>query len=392
MKRIAITGIGAVSSAGENVSHFFEALTKPPELTFKKSSRIDLDIEIIVGEASDNCFTEPSSSLFDNPTSRLALTAATESVLDYQKQTGDQTPNALIVGTSTGGQKVCEDFLFSRLEGRSDNFINYRAQGIMASTARMIASELKIEGRVNTVSTACTSSANAIAMGCSLIETGRAKSVLAGGGDALCATTMSGFNILGLTGINPCTPFAPNRPGMSLGDGAAFLMLESLDQVLDEKRPYYGEVLGYGFSSDAYSMTSPSENGEGAIVAMKSALKMANLKPEDVSFVNAHGTGTLYNDRSEALAIQSLFPNTPTASLKGLTGHTLGGAGALEAIASLYVLQKKRIWENFNSPICGDDCPINLVPKGGIMLNDSPIVISNSFAFGGNNCSLIFGL
>ncbi|MDH5680287.1 MAG: beta-ketoacyl-[acyl-carrier-protein] synthase family protein [Spirochaetota bacterium] len=390
MKAIAITGLGIVSSVASDINAFLRAIRDVRTPNFTKSIRIDLDIDIIVAEAADSCFTEPKNRLFDNPTSRLLLTAARECFNDFL-QSGGQKPDALIVGTSTGGQKVCEDFVFSYMSGQNDISLNYRAQGTMASPTRLIASELEIEGRVNTVSTACTSSANAIALGCSMIDSGRASAVLTGGGDALCATTMSGFHILGLTGHKPCRPFGPNRPGMTLGDGAAFLMLEPLENVLADARPYYAEIMSYGYSSDAFSMTSPSENGEGAYNAMKSALIKAHIEPELVDYINAHGTGTIHNDRSEALAIQHLFGDKKVSSLKGLLGHTLAGAGAIEAVASVLAVREMMAWENFNSYECDKDCPVNLVPEGGFEFKENPLVLSNSFAFGGNNCSLLFG-
>jgi 3-oxoacyl-(acyl-carrier-protein) synthase len=202
---------------------------------------------------------------------------------------------------------------------------------------------------------------------------------------------MAGFHILKLTGAERARPFGQNRPGLSLGEGAAFLILEPKEKVSRENRRYYAELIGYGMTSDAYHMTAPSENGEGAVEVMKRSLEMAKLKPGEIDFINAHGTGTVMNDRTEATAIRSVFgENTPVASVKGLLGHTLGAAGAIEAVASIYSILKQKAFENFNSYQKGEDCDVNLVPRGGKTLKKAPVVLSNSFAFGGNNCTLIF--
>ncbi len=389
--RIAVTGIGVVTCKSNNKQEFLQILQNNSNHSFQPSRRIPLNINISVGEAIDNTFSTPKNLTHDNPTARLCLTSALECIHDHLANNKIHQPNGLIVGTSTGGHKICEDFIFSLLSSNPSIDINYRAQGTMASVTRMIADEINLRGRVSTVSTACTSSSNAIAMGCSWIENNLSNCVLAGGGDALCATTMSGFHVLGLTRKNHCKPFASNRPGMTLSDGSAFLILEPLEQVIRENREYYAEILGYGMSSDAYSMTSPSENGEGAIKAMKKALDKAQLTPNDIHYINAHGTGTLYNDRSEAIAIQTIFNNTPVSSIKGLVGHTLGGSGSIEAVASVLSVSTKQAWENYNNYQPAEDCPIQLVPQGGLSFNHYPNVLSNSFAFGGNNCVLIFG-
>lgn len=393
MKRKAVvTGMGVNSCAGNTVQEFYGFLNHPPKnQLFIQDNPFNLDIEIKYGKADSLAFTLPETGIeFDNPTSQLCLSSATEALNNAFKNGLTKKPDTLIVGTSTGGQKLCEDFVCSHLNHDKIN-LNYTAQGNMASVSRCIARELGLKCRIQTVSTACTSSANAIALGAMFIESNKSNIALVGGGDAICRTTLSGFRILGLTGLNPCKPFGPNRLGMSLGEGSAFLILEEKNRGLNEGRSYLTEVLGYGFSSDAYSMTSPSQNGEGATFAMKNALKKANLDTQEIGFVNAHGTGTEFNDKSEAIAISGLFnENQPVSSLKGLTGHTLGAAGAIEAVASIYTLETKHIFPNFYSYENGEDCPVNLTPEKGLTLENGKAVLSNSFAFGGNNCTLIF--
>jgi 3-oxoacyl-[acyl-carrier-protein] synthase-1 len=245
---------------------------------------------------------------------------------------------------------------------------------------------------VQTVSTACTSSANAIALGALWIRRRRVRSVLVGGGDALCHTTIASFRALELTGPEMCTPFGPDRPGMTLGEGAGFLLLERLDDALGAGREPLAELRGAGISSDAHHMTAPPADGVGAEAAMRRALLDAGAESDGVDHINAHGTGTRLNDAAEATAITRIFGrNAPVMSCKGLLGHTLGGAGGLEAVAAVLAVRERRAFENLGAHRADDDCPVTLVGAGGVELGERPLVLSNSFAFGGNNCALLFG-
>ncbi len=394
MKKVVITGLGVVTSAGKNVEEFFESLTLPKFKNFTNKPRVKLNIDIAVYQAEPECFDiDNIDPEFEHPTGLICIKSARECLQDYVRLGGKSKPDALVLGTSTGGQYKSEEFLFSALDPKTKTKeINFTKQGGIFASTRAVANDLNIEGKMLTVSTACTSSANAITMGASLIERGDHKCVIAGGGDALCSTTMAGFHILKLTGPNRCIPFGNNRPGLTLGDGSAFLMLEDKDEVIKQNRKYYAEILGYGMNSDAYHMTAPSENGKGIIKVIEDSLKKAGLTPQDIDFINAHGTGTQLNDKTEAYAISQIFKDKPIASIKGLVGHMLGGAGSVEAVASVYSILKRRAFENFGNYEAGKDCSnANLVPKGGLELKESPVIMSNSFAFGGNNCSIIFG-
>jgi 3-oxoacyl-(acyl-carrier-protein) synthase len=287
---------------------------------------------------------------------------------------------------------VNERVVFSLLDGAVPEPFSYRRRGCMAAPSRLVARDLDIRGPVQTVSTACTSSANAIAIGAAWIRSGRCRAVLAGGGDALCFTTICSFRALELTGPSICAPFGPDRPGLTLGEGAGFLMLEPLDAVLAAGREPVAELLGFGMSSDAHHMTAPPEDGAGAGLAMERALADAGIDAGRVSHINAHGTGTRLNDAAEAAAISRLFgPRPPVMSCKGLIGHTLGGAGGLEAVASILAVRARRAFENLGAAVPDEGCPVTLAGPGGVPLGEDPVVLSNSFAFGGNNCALAFG-
>jgi 3-oxoacyl-[acyl-carrier-protein] synthase I len=387
--RVAITGIGAVSAAGIGVDAFEQALLKPSRV-FSHNTRHDLDLDVIVGEAREEWFATHDHPDLDSPTGRLCLSAARECE-KHSRENGAGSLDGLSLGTSTGGQSVNERVVFDLLNSRDPGPFNYRRQGCMAAPSRLVARDLGIEGPVRTTSTACTSSANAIALGASWILSGKCRAVLAGGGDALCHTTISSFCALELTGPRMCTPFAADRPGLTLGEGAGFLVLESLEEVLAAGRKPIAELLGVGMSSDAHHMTAPPQDGSGAEAAMRAALWHAGLSPSNIHHVNAHGTGTQLNDSSEAKAIDRLFDHDPPVmSCKGLIGHTLGGAGGLEAVASVLALRKRTAFTNLGADRADPECPVSLVGPGGLRLPDDPVIISNSFAFGGNNCSLIF--
>jgi 3-oxoacyl-[acyl-carrier-protein] synthase-1 len=386
--KTVVTGIGAVSSIGPDAAALLRGLREATP-AFGPTRRYDVGFEITVGEARADCFASHPYNDMDSPTGRLCLQAARECAADAKRR-GSGPPDGLVLGTSTGGQSQNEEAFFSIMDGEPPAVFNYRRTGCMAAPARLVARDLEIEGPVQTVSTACTSSANAIALGAAWIASGRCERVLVGGGDALCYTTLSSFRILELTGPAICRPFGKDRPGLTLGDGAGFLMLESKERVAASGRRALAELLGFGMSSDAHHMTAPPEDGAGAERAIRGALENAGKSPEAVSYVNAHGTGTKLNDAAEASAISRIFGDTPIMSCKGLVGHTLGGASGVEAVASVLSLCHGIAFENTGASEAAEDCPVSLIGPGGTPIPEDAVVVSTSFAFGGNNCVLVF--
>lgn len=385
---IAITGIGAACAAGNDGPSLLRGL-KQPRSYFKPSERHLVGFDVSVAEADPSCFATHAHPTLDSPTGRLCLQAARECVAE-SRLGGGGAPDGLVLGTSTGGQSENERAVFGLLDNQPVRDFSFRLQGCMASPSRLVARDLDIEGPITTISTACTSSANAIALGATWIESGKCQRVLAGGGDALCYTTISSFHILELTGQKTCTPFGVDRPGLTLGDGAGFLMLEPLKRVLAEGRIPLAVLLGFGMSSDAHHMTAPPEDGAGAALALRRALHHAQLKSADIAYVNAHGTGTRLNDAAEARAVSEVLGEVPVMSCKGLIGHTLGGAGGIEAAATVLSIQEGMAFENAGVSEAAEDCPVRLVGKGGLPFDKHKAVISTSFAFGGNNCVLVF--
>jgi 3-oxoacyl-(acyl-carrier-protein) synthase len=256
-----------------------------------------------------------------------------------------------------------------------------------ASVAVYIASAFKMRGVVNTINTACSSSANAIMFGARLIKNGFAKRAVVGGTDSLSKFTINGFNSLGNLSDEKCRPFDNARKGLNLGEAAAFLVLEKEDDA--SQKNVLGFLSGYCNANDAFHPSSLSDEGDGPCLSMNGALRSAGLQPGQIDFINAHGTATENNDLVESRAMQRVFGNVPAfASTKCYTGHTLGAAGAIEAVYSLFSLQQQELFKalHFNDPIA----ETNLRPVLENKKTKLQHVLSNSFGFGGNCSSLIF--
>ncbi len=285
----------------------------------------------------------------------------------------------LILGSSVGGMQECE-VIFNRDKNYKN--INPNRYSMNALTDYLEKKYKFYDTRA--ISTACTSSANALLLAKRLLNVDAYKNILVVGADGICHSTVRGFHALGVQSSKRCKPFDVNRDGMNVAEAVAALLIQS------KKEEKSIELKGVGASSDAYHMTNPNPEGIGAIKAMNNALKDANISSDDIQYINAHGTATLANDRVEALAIEKIFSNrTFVSSTKAITGHTLGAAGAVEAIIACEVIKNKKIppqtnldeQENKNIAILRE-------PKMQEVRN----VLSNSFAFGGNNTSLIFGV
>jgi 3-oxoacyl-[acyl-carrier-protein] synthase-1 len=294
----------------------------------------------------------------------------------------------LISATSIGGMDMTEKHFQSYASNfESQKFINSHHAG--DSTVK-IAEHLGILDYTTTISTACSSAANAIMLGARLIKSGQLDRVIVGGTDALAKFTINGFKTLMILSNTDCNPFDSNRTGLNLGEAAAYLVLESDAIVQQENKPVLAYIAGYANANDAFHQTASSENGEGAFLAMQKALSVANILPENISYLNAHGTATQNNDLSEGVAIKRIFgTNIPDfSSTKAFTGHALAAAGAIEAVYSILALQNNVMFPNLNFK-----CPIpelQMVPVTEVKNKPLEYVLSNSFGFGGNCSTLIF--
>jgi 3-oxoacyl-[acyl-carrier-protein] synthase I len=289
---------------------------------------------------------------------------------------------ALVLGTSTSSIGATEE-AYTRLtpDGQFPEDLRYQAVHTPHSTGEFLQRVLGLSNVGVTVATACSSSAKAYAQGARLIELGIADAAVVGGVDSLCGSVLFGFNSLALVSPEPCRPFDAQRAGISIGEAAAFALLER-----DGKGPRFA---GYGESSDAHHMSTPHPSGRGARIAMQDALRRGSLEPGAIDYINLHGTASLKNDEIEAQAIAEMFPErTHASSTKGWTGHTLGAAGALEAVVTLLSLESGLMPGNLNTreldPACGPQ--VRLANAAGRVRH----ALSNSFGFGGSNCVLLF--
>lgn len=257
--------------------------------------------------------------------------------------------------------------------------------------AANVAAELGFGGPNVVLGTACAAGNYAVAYAFDLLRTGKADVMVAGGSDAFSRIAFMGFNRLLAVAPDRCQPFDKNRKGMMVGEGAGILLLERLDDALARRTPIYAEILGYGLSCDASHMTIPSVDGIQSV--MVNALQDAGLTPTDVDYINAHGTGTVANDRTECEAIRKIFKShtdhLPVSSIKSMIGHTMGAASALEAISCVLAARHQHIPPTINFETPDPECSIDCVPNAS-RAHRVGIALNNSFAFGGNNACLVF--
>lgn len=305
----------------------------------------------------------------------LAHVAAKQAMEGYS-----HPPDAIILGTTTGGILTTEQLLVNN-EQQKELYKNHGLHTVVDSLAR----ELHCTGPAIVVSTACSSGAVAITIALKMLRSGQAETVLAGGVDSLSRLTYFGFHSLQLVDRTGCKPLDKNRQGMAVAEGAAMLLLTT-------KKPEtpHAELLGAGLTCDAYHPAAPHPEGQGAFMAMQTALSDAGLKPEDIDYINLHGTGTPENDLAESKAVRRLFPTLPPlSSIKGASGHSLAAAGAIEAVVSMITLSHDLM--PANTGLQEIDPALGLTPLIKPLTCPAKAVLSNSFGFGGNNGSLIIG-
>jgi 3-oxoacyl-[acyl-carrier-protein] synthase II len=299
------------------------------------------------------------------------------------------------VGGGAGGLLAAEGMYRNYLNKGPDKVRFSRLAAVYcASTADWIAAWFGLGGPKTTFMTACSSGATAIGWGRDLIAAGLTPVMLAGGTEPICRMTHTAFNALRAVDPEYCKPFSKNRQGLTLGEGAAFMVLEDLDHALARGADILAEVLGYGLSADANHMTAPEPEGDGAVRAIEAALADAGLGPEAVDYVNAHGTGTPANDKTETKALRRVLggraDQVPVSSTKSMIGHTLGAAGALEAAASVLAIRDRFVPPTIHLEEPDPECDLDYVSQGARDLAVD-VVLSNSFAFGGNNTALLLG-
>ena len=295
------------------------------------------------------------------------------------------------LGAGAGGMLEAETYHREvLLKGRSKPSL--LSPFIPSYTTDRVAERFGFSGPKFTVTTACSSSATSIGYGADLIRSGKTKMALCGGSEALTELTFGGFNSLKATDPSPCKPFDRKRAGMSLGEGAGILVLEDLEEAEKRGAKILAEFLGYGIGGEAYHITAPEPTGMNEARIMQEALRESGLVSTDVDYINAHGTGTPLNDKVETLSIKNAFGeraySIPISSIKASVGHCLGAAGAIEAIASVLSITHQFIPPTLNHREGDEDCDLDYVP-GKAREKEIKVVLSNSFAFGGNCTTLI---
>jgi 3-oxoacyl-(acyl-carrier-protein) synthase len=324
-------------------------------------------------------------------TAMLSLIAAREALTDAGINNFTGLRSGFISANTVGGMDKTEDFfrefLPDNTQGRLRNVLNHECGAV----TNLVADKLGISHYVSTISTACSSSANAIMYGARLIKNNMLDVVIAGGTDALTRFTINGFNTLMILDKQPCQPFDANRHGLNLGEGAGYVLLISERIASLLKKELYCTLSGYHNANDAYHQTASSPEGTGSLLAMKGALHKAGLQLSDIGYINLHGTGTQNNDSSEGAAINTLFSGhyPKMSSTKAFTGHTLGASGGIEAVFSALAVQRGLVYPNlrFETPMEG----LPLTPETRFSKQPGlKHVLSNSFGFGGNCSSLIF--
>ena len=389
---VTATAITCVSAFGQGMAALEEALMagRSGLVAFNGA---DAPLQTYVGQISgiEDVVMPLGLEKFDCRNNRLAEMALGQDgfVEDVgaaiQRYGADRV--AVILGTSTSGIGSAEAaYQHFGTHGALPSHFDFAYTQELASLSAFVAKRLGVLGPAYTISTACSSSTRSFTEGARLIASDLCDAVIAGGVDSLCETSVRGFNSLQLLSPNPCRPNDRDRDGISIGEAGGFVLLEGADASTND-----GDVVlaGFGESSDAYHMSSPHPDGAGAIAAMTEALKMAGLRPNDIGYVNMHGTGSLYNDQVEDAAITAVLgTRTPCSSTKGYGGHTLGAAGILEAAISIITLQGSFAPSNLNLSTLDPSFKSRVISQ--IEDIETPHVMTNNFGFGGNNCVLIF--
>ncbi|MEN3034212.1 MAG: beta-ketoacyl-ACP synthase II [Aquificaceae bacterium] len=409
MRRVVITGAGVVSPVGNTTGEFWENLIKGISGIGKirrfDPEEIGLSVHIAgeVKNLDEGQFFDPKEAKRVSDFVKFAFVAASEAIKDsgFLECKLDPYRVGVVVGTGIGGLRDIEDqqrVLIEKGPRRvSPFFIPY---GISNMAGGLIAMRFGFKGPNYCVVSACATGNHAIGDAMRLIQKGDADIIIAGG----CESAITPLGIAGFAAMKALStrnnepqkasrPFDKDRDGFVMGEGAGILVLEELNHALARGAKIYAELVGYGATDDAFHITSPCTDGEGAFMCMKLALEDAGLKPQDVDYINAHGTSTPLNDRSETIAIKNLFKehakSLKISSIKSMIGHLLGAAGAVEAIATIKTIQTGIIPPTINLDNPDPECDLDYVPNLA-QRADVRVALSNSFGFGGTNACLVF--
>jgi len=390
--RIAVTGAGIICSIGRNKAEVWKAieesqagirkLTRFPGETFPTDIAAEVE-----GEVESMLPISRREAKRMSRSDKLALVAAAEAIAEAG---GVPLERAIVSsGTSTGGLLEGEEFFFRRLmRGRAPS--SRVLQQPTSAPSDAVARAFHAGGGVISNATACASAGAAIGIAADYLRSRHADVAIAGGSDALCRLTYSGFNVLQAVDSQPCAPFSAQRKGITLGEGAAYLVLERWDDAIARGGKPIAELCGYGATCDAHHPTAPHEEGRGAEAAMRGALLDARWNGKSIDYINAHGTGTLLNDSAETKAILSAIgTGVPVSSTKSYFGHTLGASGAVEAVITILALAHQIAPPTLRLAHPADVCTLDYIPHTPRPMRMEH-ALSNTFGFGGSNVSLLF--
>ncbi len=408
MKRVVVTGLGAITPVGNNPADFFKGICEGRSgigmVTRFDASRLSCRIG---GEVKG--FDPVQFGIQKKDVKKMdafvqfAVAASLQAVADAKLDMGreDKTRVGVLIGSGIGGLPVMVEQHARLLEKGPDRVSPFLIPMLIINMASgMVSIYLQAQGPNTATVSACASGAHAIGEATRWIQHGDADVVIAGGTEAciieLGYAGFSNMNALCQDGNEHPTkasrPFDKNRSGFVMGEGSGIVVLESLEHAQARGARIYGESAGYGMTCDAYHMTTPAENGEGAARSMELALKDAKLDPKDVDYINAHGTSTPYNDKFETMAIKTVFKEraakVPVSSTKSTTGHLLGAAGGIEFIACVLAIQEGVLPPTINLETPDPDCDLDYIPNQK-RVQPVQVCLSNSLGFGGHNVSLI---
>lgn len=394
---IVITGEGIVCAIGQDKPSVLDSLQHKHSgigtMQFLRSCHKELPVGEVPLSNDDMRSQLGVKDTMINRTTLMGMLAVRQALEDaaIQCDTVKEKPLRLVLisGTTVAGMDITED-LFDQFS-HSDTALQCLRYHSAGASTRLIAEYFDIFAEHTTISTACSSAANALMLGARMLTAGEADVVVAGGAEALSLFHLNGFRSLMILDHEPCRPFDATRAGLNLGEGAAFLVMETEEGARRRGVTPHAYLTGYGNACDAFHQTASSDNGEGAYLAMTEALQMAGLKPSDIQYVNAHGTGTPNNDLSESMALKRVFgENMPlVSSTKSYTGHTTSASGSIESVICLLALQHQFVPANLGWSQAIDG---GIVPTMGEDHCHLQHVVCNSFGFGGNDTSLVFSL
>jgi 3-oxoacyl-(acyl-carrier-protein) synthase len=392
---VYVAGVGVISAIGNNVAENLAAFERG-EAGMGDITMLDTIYQgkIPVAEVKFSNHELAAMTGMQPDLSRtilLSLVAAREALADASIPNLNELRAGIVSANTVGGMDKSEsffiDFIADNSKGKLRNVYDHEC----GSVTEVVAEALGLMDYMTTISTACSSSANAIFYGARLIKNNMLDVVVAGGADALTKFTLNGFNTLMILDPDYCKPFDEHRKGLNLGEGAGYVVLVSEKVANSLNKEMYCQLSGYDNSNDAYHQTASSPEGTGSYLAMTGALEKSGLKPNDIDYINLHGTGTQNNDSSEGVAIKRLFDPEypPMSSTKSFTGHTLGASGGIEAVYSVLAIKHGIIYPNLRFETQMHELPYE--PET-MFLKDQQLnhVMSNSFGFGGNCTSLIF--